>query len=314
MRGLRWWRWGALLLVGVLAALFASLNAGERVALYLGFATLYQIPLVPLILGAFVVGMATMFLLGLRHDLHVRQALRDAGFGEPIAPGESAATRGGWGASAPGAERPPGTYDDRTLSVGAAGSESDPAPGAQPAAPRPAILSGHETQAPQRGLLPEPPSRVPPLGELTSGQLPPELPSHEPPPDEVTSERLPPELSHEPSLGERTSERLPPEVRSHEPPPGELTSERLQPELSHGPSLGERTSERLPPEVRSNKPPPDRLPSDRLASDRQPDKLPSEGAADHGGDDAPRSADVANEPQDSEELPPDVHSQPRSPP
>jgi hypothetical protein len=40
---------------------------------------------VPLILGAFVLGMATMFLLGLRHDLRVRRALRDAGFGEPIA-------------------------------------------------------------------------------------------------------------------------------------------------------------------------------------------------------------------------------------
>lgn len=85
MIGSRWVRWGGLTLIGIVAALFASFNAGERVALNLGFATLYRIPLVPLILGAFLVGMATMFLLGLRHDLRVRRALRDAGFGEPIA-------------------------------------------------------------------------------------------------------------------------------------------------------------------------------------------------------------------------------------
>jgi uncharacterized integral membrane protein len=85
MIGSRWVRWGGLTLIGIVAALVASFNAGERVALNLGFATLYRIPLVPLILGAFVLGMVTMFLLGLRHDLRVRRALRDAGFGEPIA-------------------------------------------------------------------------------------------------------------------------------------------------------------------------------------------------------------------------------------
>jgi uncharacterized integral membrane protein len=287
MRGLRWWRWGALLLVGVLAALFASLNAGERVALYLGFATLYQIPLVPLILGAFVVGMATMFLLGLRHDLHVRKALRDAGFGEPIAPGESAVTRGGWAASAVEEERPPGTDDDRTLSVGAAGPESDSAPAVPPGAPRPAILSGHEMPTPQHGVLPHESAadELPlPSNELTLDRLPSELLSHEPP-DKVTSDRLPPELQAHESPDEVMSDRLPPELQWHETP-DDLVSDRL-------PS-------KLPPHES-----PDRLPSD---------KLPPDGAGDKEADDAPRSGDVANQPQDSEELPPDVHSQPRSPP
>ena len=83
----RWMRWGGLVLIGVLAAIFASFNSGERVALSVGFATIYRIPLVALIFGAFVAGMLTMFLLGLRHDLRVRRALRDAGFAElPAAP------------------------------------------------------------------------------------------------------------------------------------------------------------------------------------------------------------------------------------
>ena len=80
----RWLRWAGLGLIGAVAALCASFNSGERVALSLGFTTLYRIPLVPLIFAAFVAGMATMFLLGLRHDLRVRRALHDAGFAEPI--------------------------------------------------------------------------------------------------------------------------------------------------------------------------------------------------------------------------------------
>lgn len=85
MIGSSWLRWGGLTLIGIVAALLAFFNSGERVALDLGPVTLYRIPLVPLIFAAFVLGMATMFLLGLRHDLRVRRALRDAGFGEPIA-------------------------------------------------------------------------------------------------------------------------------------------------------------------------------------------------------------------------------------
>ena len=81
----RGWRWAGLALIAVVSALFASFNTGERVALNLGFTILYQVPLVTLIFVAFLAGMVTMFLLGLSHDLRVRRALREAGFGEPIA-------------------------------------------------------------------------------------------------------------------------------------------------------------------------------------------------------------------------------------
>lgn len=87
-RGLAW-RWAALALIALLAALFASFNTGERVALDLGFATLYRVPLVPLIFLAFLLGMITMFLVGLRHDLRVRRALREAGFAEAESPPRS---------------------------------------------------------------------------------------------------------------------------------------------------------------------------------------------------------------------------------
>lgn len=91
MTGSRWARWGLLAAIGGLAAVFASFNSRERVALSLGFTELYRVPLVVLIFVAFLAGMVTMFLLGLRHDLRVRQALREAGFGEPIAAEEAAA-------------------------------------------------------------------------------------------------------------------------------------------------------------------------------------------------------------------------------
>lgn len=69
--------WLAPVLVAVLAALFARLNAGEAVTLHLGLATLYRIPFAPLVLGAFFLGMGTMFLLGLRHDRRVRRLLQE---------------------------------------------------------------------------------------------------------------------------------------------------------------------------------------------------------------------------------------------
>lgn len=71
------WRWVGLGAIALLAAVFAFANAGERVALRLGFVTLYQISLVVLILVAFLLGMLTMFLLGLRHDLRVRRILAE---------------------------------------------------------------------------------------------------------------------------------------------------------------------------------------------------------------------------------------------
>ncbi len=70
-------RWGPGLLVGLLAAGFAWANRGESAALHLGFATFYRAPLTLVVLGAFLLGMLAMFLLGLRHDLQVRRALRE---------------------------------------------------------------------------------------------------------------------------------------------------------------------------------------------------------------------------------------------
>lgn len=86
----RGWRWAGLAAIGAFAALVTSFNSGERVALNLGFTVLYRIPLVLLIFLAFLAGMITMFLLGLRHDMRVRRALREAGFGEQAAVEEAA--------------------------------------------------------------------------------------------------------------------------------------------------------------------------------------------------------------------------------
>lgn len=70
-------RWLPGVLVGLLAAGFAWANRGETAALHLGFATFYRAPLTLVVLGAFLLGMLAMFLLGLRHDLRVRRALRE---------------------------------------------------------------------------------------------------------------------------------------------------------------------------------------------------------------------------------------------
>jgi uncharacterized integral membrane protein len=130
MIGSAWVRWGGLTVIGIVAALVASFNAGERVALNLGFATLYRIPLVPLILGAFLLGMATMFLLGLRHDLRVRRALRDAGFGEPIAAPAARVETGGEG------EISAAPRDDDTLWI-SPGRPAPPADDVPPPDPEP---------------------------------------------------------------------------------------------------------------------------------------------------------------------------------
>jgi uncharacterized integral membrane protein len=70
-------RWVGLALVVILAGLFAYFNGGERVTLYLGFATLYRISLVGLVFVAFLLGMTVMFLVGIEHDLRVRRLLRE---------------------------------------------------------------------------------------------------------------------------------------------------------------------------------------------------------------------------------------------
>jgi uncharacterized integral membrane protein len=68
--------WLILILVGVGAGLFAYFNGAERVTLRLGFTSLYRVPLSTLVLGAFLLGMLTMFGLSLRHDLRLRRELR----------------------------------------------------------------------------------------------------------------------------------------------------------------------------------------------------------------------------------------------
>jgi uncharacterized integral membrane protein len=82
----RGWRWLGLALIAILAGVFGFLNAGERVAVNLGPFVLYQLPLVPLLFVAFLLGMVTMFLASLHHDVQLRRELRARGLLEPPAP------------------------------------------------------------------------------------------------------------------------------------------------------------------------------------------------------------------------------------
>lgn len=70
-------RWIVPIAVAVFAAIFARLNSGEAITIRLGVHTFYRVPLVPFVLGMFLLGMATMFLLGLNHDRKVRRVLRE---------------------------------------------------------------------------------------------------------------------------------------------------------------------------------------------------------------------------------------------
>ena len=69
-------RWTSVAVLVAVAGLFSFLNAGERVALNLGFTTVYRISVVGLVFGSFLLGMVAMFLFGLRHDRRIRDALR----------------------------------------------------------------------------------------------------------------------------------------------------------------------------------------------------------------------------------------------
>jgi uncharacterized integral membrane protein len=71
-------RWVPLLVAALAAGLFTYWNGAERVTLHAGVATFYRLPLALVVLGAFVLGMVVMFLLGLPSDLRVRRALRNA--------------------------------------------------------------------------------------------------------------------------------------------------------------------------------------------------------------------------------------------
>lgn len=79
VRSRRILRWVWLAMAVLIAAAFAYLNAGERVAIHVGVAVLYQLPLVGLVFAVYLLGMLTMYLLGLRHDLRVRRVLREHG-------------------------------------------------------------------------------------------------------------------------------------------------------------------------------------------------------------------------------------------
>ena len=70
-------RWVVPLAVAIAAALLYAWNRYEAVTLHLGFTTIYRVPLIPLVLGAFLLGMGTMFLIGLRHDREVRRVLQE---------------------------------------------------------------------------------------------------------------------------------------------------------------------------------------------------------------------------------------------
>jgi hypothetical protein len=96
----------------LVAGLFAWLNRGERVVLDLGVVRMYRIPLSLVGFAAFLAGMLAMLILTLRHDLRVREALRDRGLlerprGEPRPVAASA-----WGL--PRAASPPVEVEHRT--------------------------------------------------------------------------------------------------------------------------------------------------------------------------------------------------------
>jgi len=69
---------GALGIVTVLILSmgFASLNAGQRITLKLGFATFYGVPLTVVAFGSLIAGMMVMLIAGIRSDLKVRSILR----------------------------------------------------------------------------------------------------------------------------------------------------------------------------------------------------------------------------------------------
>jgi uncharacterized integral membrane protein len=80
------WRWAGVAAIVILAGVFSWFNSGESAALHFGLFNVYQIPVVTVFYVSFLLGMVTMFLLGLRHDLQVRRLLRERGFAEEPRP------------------------------------------------------------------------------------------------------------------------------------------------------------------------------------------------------------------------------------
>lgn len=75
--------WLVPLTIALIAAIFAYQNRGEAATMHVGGLTFYRVPLAWIALGAFLLGMVAMFLLGLRHDLRVRRTLRTQHPAEP---------------------------------------------------------------------------------------------------------------------------------------------------------------------------------------------------------------------------------------
>lgn len=102
-------RWLPAAAVTLLAALFASLNRGERVAVDVGLVRFYRAPLTMVTFLAFLAGMLSMLLLSLRHDRRLREEMRARGLLERPAPPPPPA------ASAWGVAREPADDDERTV-------------------------------------------------------------------------------------------------------------------------------------------------------------------------------------------------------
>ena len=102
-------RWLPVVGVSVLAAGFAWLNRWETVRVHLGIARFERAPLSMVFFAAFLFGMVSMLLLGLRQDLRLRRLLRERGLlDEPVRP--TAPVR----LAARELEPVPEPYEDRT--------------------------------------------------------------------------------------------------------------------------------------------------------------------------------------------------------
>jgi uncharacterized integral membrane protein len=113
-------RWLPAAGVTLLAAGFAWLNRGERVPVDLGFFHVYRAPLTVVTFLAFLAGMLSMMVLGLRHDRRVREELRRRGLLDIPPPAQPAASA--WGV----AREPAPRHDagaDRTAALSRDGDD-----------------------------------------------------------------------------------------------------------------------------------------------------------------------------------------------
>jgi hypothetical protein len=60
--------WPFALGIGALALAFTWLNRGEAMVLHLGLFTWYRAPVAPVLLGAFLLGMGAMVVVGMLHE------------------------------------------------------------------------------------------------------------------------------------------------------------------------------------------------------------------------------------------------------